>query len=62
MKSECKFFLNPLDSNTPNIAKDIFIFPIEEGMQKIIPSCEKVLTLQKPVGKITKIHEIWMRY
>ena len=33
-KSQCKFFLNPLDSNTTNIAKDIFIIPTEDINKK----------------------------
>ena len=31
---EYKFFLNPLDSNTINIAMDIFITPTEEMHKK----------------------------
>ena len=35
-------------NNTNNILNDIFIF-LTESMQKITPSREKVITLQKPV-------------
>ena len=33
-KSKYRFFLNPLESNTTNIAKDIFITPTEEIHKK----------------------------
>ena len=44
----------PLDSNTTNIAKDIFIIPTEDHTQKITPGREKVLALQKLVRILTK--------
>ena len=42
------FFLNPLDLNTNNIVKDIFII-LTEDRQKMTPGHQKVQTLQKPV-------------
>ena len=75
-KSEYKFFLNPLDSNTSNFANDIFIIPTED--KKITTGWEKKLVLQKQVRplkrkskisipdkfeeKFMKIHKIWMSY
>ena len=53
-KSQQKFFLNLLDSNTTNIVKDIFLFPAEDIPKKIIPGREKVLTLQKQVRLLKK--------
>ena len=58
-KNQYKFFLNPLDPNTTNIAKDIFTIPTEDkklkkNTQKRTPGCEKVLILQKPVGILKK--------
>ena len=51
------FFLNPLDSNTINIAKDIFIIPTE-GIKKITTGCEKKLVLQKPVRLLKRKSKI----
>ena len=70
-KSEYKFFLNPLDSNTSNFANDIFIIPTED--KKITTGWEKKLVLRKQVRpsisipdkfeeKFMKIHKIWMSY
>ena len=41
--------IKPLDSNTTNIAKDIFIIPTEDIHNKVTPGCEKLLTMQKPI-------------
>ena len=46
-------FLNPLDSNMTNIAKDVFTTS-KKDIQKIILGHEKMLMLQKPVGILKK--------
>ena len=47
-KRQYNFFVNRLDSNTTNIAKDTFIIPTEDIHKKEYLG-EKVLTLQKTV-------------
>ena len=51
--SEC-FFQNPLDANTSNFVKDLFIISKENINKKITLGHEKVLALQKPVWILKK--------
>ena len=50
--NEYKFFLRPLDSNTTNIVKDIFIIPTRYTEKT--PGPEKGLALQKAVRILKK--------
>ena len=38
-ESQYKFFLNPLDSSTTNIVKDIFIIAIEDIYHLVVKKC-----------------------
>ena len=48
-KSEYKFFLNTLDPNTANVAKNIFIIPTKDTRKKITLGRKNVVTLTKPI-------------
>ena len=47
-----------MDSNTTNIAKDIFIIPTGDIHKKTTAGREKMLTLQKTVQILEKISRI----